>query len=688
MFNRIESLWEYFVEFSGVPEWLALKISFYLALLSFLFTAINFCYKFFNWILLKYRQRILNRDLAPYYTSVEINNATRFYIPSKYQNVAPSQDTDMYRSHIAAASNPLIPMFLKKAFKENDDTKYYLVLADTGMGKTTFMINLFLSYKNQWPWKKRFDIKLFPLGNPESLDEIEKIDDKKKKDTILLLDAFDEDALAFKDYTKRLTEILSVAWRFREIVITCRTQFFPSERELPYDTGIFKYGAEGGKYVFRRIYISVFSPKDIQSYLYKRYNPLNPFNWKKISKAKWLVNQSKDLIIRPMILSHIQDFVSEDMEKTFKFNYQLYHVLINKWVERESSKPGVARKFKSLNEFRKQLWKFSENLAVDLYQSRKKRRGLFLYSGLNITNKEILQILNPKDEESKTLAQSDWRSHSLLNRNATGWYKFSHKSILEFFLARKLFYDLGFIKEFEFEGFETTKHFLNEMVIAELIRQAKGTYMVKDFNFQREIQIFSIEEITAKEVKQIQSLNITSVGNLKIQLFELLNLPFFNELILTDFKKFPNLYRFYKYFRIKKQILSNLRDKLKWIEKEEEKAESFLPEKSSPILVKQHQEEEELHQVRVWLKNNDLDQLLNRLEFKYATIKEWENKLEIEEPVESKDALKIPQQIKENDESLKPELFRANEYITSCQKLQEGLKHRAQKNIPKVDLYY
>jgi len=87
---------------------------------------------------------------------------------------------------------------------------FALALADSGMGKTTFMINLYIRYKNAFrlPFApQKYDIKLFPLGYPNILEDIEKV--KDKKNTILLLDALDEDLEAIKDHQKRLNEILS-----------------------------------------------------------------------------------------------------------------------------------------------------------------------------------------------------------------------------------------------------------------------------------------------------------------------------------------------------------------------------------------------------------------------------------------------------------------------------------------------
>ena len=45
--------------------------------------------------------------------------------------------------------------------------------------------------------------------------------------------------------------------------------------------------------------------------------------------------------MRPMLLSYINDFVEAD--RTFKYSYEIYEVLIEKWIERESKKHGIRR---------------------------------------------------------------------------------------------------------------------------------------------------------------------------------------------------------------------------------------------------------------------------------------------------------------------------------------------------------
>ena len=230
---------------------------------------------------LKNKQWLLNENLRPYFSTSDVDRATRYYVPTKFQNVSPTADDEPGKTHLASAKQLLMPMFLNRAFKDNrDNTKYYLILADAGMGKTTFLVNLYLGYvsrpiKNLFGSNEDQGMKLFPLGSPDIWKDIEKIENKR--DTILLLDAFDEDIKAVDDYDARMKEILETTKEFKQIVITCRTQFFPSDKEIPDDTGYTTFGGEQESYKFQRVYLSVFDESDIDKYLKKRFSVFPAF---------------------------------------------------------------------------------------------------------------------------------------------------------------------------------------------------------------------------------------------------------------------------------------------------------------------------------------------------------------------------------------------------------------------------
>lgn len=246
--------------------------------------------KLTRWAISKYNEWLLNKNLRPRFSESEVYRATRYYIPTKFQNISPTSD-EPGSSHFTTAKQRLIPE-LMNAFKDNrKNTNRYLILADSGMGKTTFLLNLFLNYRNGIirilfvPNENR-KMELFPLGSPDIWTNIEKIENKK--DTILLLDAFDEDFKAIEDYEARMQEILRETEEFKKIIITCRTQFFPSDKEIPDDTGCITFGGEQEVSKFQRLYLSVFDDSDVKKYINKRF----PFYQR--SKRKKALRLSKN----------------------------------------------------------------------------------------------------------------------------------------------------------------------------------------------------------------------------------------------------------------------------------------------------------------------------------------------------------------------------------------------------------
>jgi len=463
---------------------------------------------------------LMNKDLSyALFSKSDVVKATRYYIATKYQNISPSNDEEPGRKHIASAKNELIPLFIKEIFsKYGNENKYYLILADSGMGKTTFMINLYLAYlmrKRKLYHHQRLKIKLFSLGDPKTIERLENIDNKAE--TILLLDAFDEDTKAIIDYKNRMSEILSKVDDFHDIIITCRTHFFPSEIDEPYNTGYISFGDANTKRNFQKIYLSVFSNSDIKKYLRKRI-PL--YKFRRFRRALKIVRKSPSLVVRPMLLSYIEDLINSDID--FKYKYEVYQVLIEKWVKREASKPGIDQKY-GQQRYETILLNFSQNLAVDMYLNRELRGGYYA-SKVNAFLGSHSDTIEEIDLEK--LTDNERRSRSLLNRDAVGNYKFSHKSIMEYFLAKKLVVDEVFSRRFEFKGNETALIFYNEMLINEKIKPIYtycNEYIIakclnfpsySNIGFLKEIKIFKKAHNIRK--KYSNYLNIINFLEIKI----------------------------------------------------------------------------------------------------------------------------------------------------------------------------
>ncbi|SEL42059.1 hypothetical protein SAMN04488505_102231 [Chitinophaga rupis] len=408
-------------------------------------------HKLIIFLLERRKKGILRRNLYPFFDAAEIVNATKYYVETRFQNIDPANEQETRLANVFSAKQKIIPFLIKKSFNSDDSQKYFMVLADSGMGKTTMLINLYYTYLRQIG--RRFEIKLLPLGSKDLDSTLLSINQTDKQKKILLLDGFDEDPKAVEDYRKRMNELLDLTSEFRKVIITSRTQFFESAIEEPYETGQMKFGGDKGMHFFYKMYVSPFDDKNVSDYLNKKYGF---FNKRKKRVAKGIVEQCPNLMVRPMLLAYIDNLVTEN--QTYKYSYELYDTLITKWLDRESSRVPVCSKGK----FKADLRLFSRAVAIDIYYNQKERNGLFI-------NSEELSELARKFDIDLTII--DLKSKSLLNRNASGQYKFSHKSILEYFLSLEIFENENFRNTFNYESMSQAKAFHSEMCHAIVSRE-------------------------------------------------------------------------------------------------------------------------------------------------------------------------------------------------------------------------
>jgi len=114
-------------------------------------------------------------DLAPYFDYQKVKASRALFIPTQFQNQSPTREDEPAFSHRFVSKSRLIPFFMKTAFNEKKESdKFYLVLADSGMGKTTFMINLYVQYTSFFNLGRKYKIRLFPFGDARILEQIKK----------------------------------------------------------------------------------------------------------------------------------------------------------------------------------------------------------------------------------------------------------------------------------------------------------------------------------------------------------------------------------------------------------------------------------------------------------------------------------------------------------------------------------
>ena len=597
MIKEFSELFMAFSKVVGMNDNQVNRIFFLILLIGFGVTLLSTLYRLLKKILNFFQTRRINQDLHPFFTPTDVRLATKFFIPTKYQNVSPSEDEEPGRRYIASAKNELMPLFINKVFGYGkSDNKYYLILADSGMGKTTFLINLYIKYKNKLRTifeMKPYSIKLIPIWHPNAIDYISKI--TQPENTILLLDAFDENISAQKNYFKTLKNILLKVSEFRIVVMTCRTQFFPSQQEEPHETGYFTAG-EKGEFHFQKLYISVFDNRDVKKYLKNRF----PFIWQRRSylKAKSIAYKCPNLVIRPMLLNHINDLLRQD--KVYEFSFQIYDELINSWIRREANKNGIKEKYQTEMRFIRLLKKFSEKLAIDLYLNREKRGGYFMPKNEQFS--EGILTFDALDEfQEESLDENDSRARSLLTRNAIGDYKFSHKSILEHFLAKAIVNKQIPLESFDFFGMDMTNKFHEEMVVFKLRSlEGKFGYELQDFyknNYQ------SLKDLNLNRISDIKFLmikNFSSIQPIGLAIFKNLE-----ELILVDNIEMKSVYNFYVkmywYFRYLSQQIKLQKlpkdGKQKWINKFSEFEENALKSLRTHFESLGYEKMEELYEI-------------------------------------------------------------------------------------------
>jgi hypothetical protein len=356
------------------------------------------------------RRSLQKRIGAQSYTSDGIERSLRYFVAPLCQDIDPSGEEE---PRMVYGVKQKLYDALDDALANPTSYKYLILLADSGMGKTTALLNYYAKHLRKW-FKPQYKVALVPLNNANADDQVEAIEDQPN--TVLLLDALDEDTLAMVDYKERLRLLLKATNGFRTVVISCRTQFFSKDEEIPKQTGVLKVSAraagEEAEYCFHKIYLSPFSDKQINRYIHRRY----PF-WRRQQRgrAKQMVLKIPRLTARPMLLAHVDDLIKTKEE--YQYAYELYAAMVKAWIERER---GFIEDADALNQF-------SERLAVDIFINRFTRKAERI-------PKPELTIL----AKDWGISLEDWKltGRSLLNRDAEGNFKFAHRSIMEYLFVK------------------------------------------------------------------------------------------------------------------------------------------------------------------------------------------------------------------------------------------------------------
>ncbi|UCH94727.1 MAG: pentapeptide repeat-containing protein [Candidatus Aminicenantes bacterium] len=371
-----------------------------------------------NWIAqlykkLKHNQKKRRKELD------EINDImygdplelAKYYVEPDCQEINPA---DRHEEDFIVSRQPIykkIDEFLRAKRLDQPGNNQMFILSDAGMGKTSLLVMLKLMQLTAF-WPKNTACVLKIVGK-ETLDEIKMLENKRE--TILLLDALDEDTETYGQVKDRLLEVLKTTRNFFRVIITCRTQFFPEVEKNPFEqSGLISVGG----YVCPVKYLSLFDDKKVELYLTKRFPGKNLFSSskKKINQAKKLVEHMGSLRCRPMLLSYIDKLMDSPIIQDQQNEYKIYNALVDSWLTREEAKTEIPKR---------ELFKACEILAAEMSMR-----------GIRDIPEAELDILIADISELQYVKAIDIKGRSLLNRNSVGNYRFSHHSIQEFLVVK------------------------------------------------------------------------------------------------------------------------------------------------------------------------------------------------------------------------------------------------------------
>jgi len=336
-------------------------------------------------------------------------------------------------------------------YKKNFNSNKLLIIADAGMGKTSLLINY-----------HRYNLKLFsikrllkcyfiplkiiviPLSSINISNCIDSIEDKSN--TIICLDAFDEDSEAIKNYPKRLKFLVDKCEEFKYAIITCRRNFFDTA-----DISIFLKGCD-----FSKLVITSFQEKDVKRYISKRYNIFERAKKKKAKKLIADFYKNDKFEYSPIIISNIPDLIN----KKHKYGtiYELYSLMLENRINHICDRVDhVIQKITHIN--KNSFNSFLNNLAYDMYKNK-----LFVISEVELKDK--LNAYVKEDEKLREALLESITDNFLLEKTTNNCFQFTHTTILEFLFVCH-FIELDYIRRSIVRWSNIQKSFAKDLVLQE-----------------------------------------------------------------------------------------------------------------------------------------------------------------------------------------------------------------------------
>ena len=262
--------------------------------------------------------------------------------------------------------------------------------------------------------------------------------DNDVSQAILILDALDENIDATMDMESFMDNLEEIIDKYRIVILTSRTQFFPNKNREPSKGTVIQNSPTNKLLPWQKIYISPFNEEETIKYLEQKYKiPSDEY-----SKAKRIADMSNDLMMRPMILSFIDDLLDLAGNRTILVS-EVYARIIEKWLSKECE----GQKVNYID-----LFTFSKKLSLFIYDKWEQSGGAF------VSDEDFQHFMLDNGYHDSPYS---FKERSLVNRRNDGSIKFSHKSFWEFFLAINSIENPG--KSFKSGVFDVADNFAKEL---------------------------------------------------------------------------------------------------------------------------------------------------------------------------------------------------------------------------------
>lgn len=228
-----------------------------------------------------------------------------------------------------------------------------------------------------------------------------------------LFDGFDEmsseiDRLTIRQNLRVIEQIVEMGDCL--CVLTCRTHFFHDridEKQLS---------------SYRPAFLSSWGKAELNRYLADYFGA----HWKTQLHKIQTIHNLEELARTPLLLAMIVHSLSDLQGDNIKAG-QLYEAYTERWIEDEDRKSIMRPEQKRA---------FMSEVAWQMHLSRRQRVH---YSELHEKVKQTFKLVGMHDTDCHA---NDVRTRSFLIRDENGYYYFSHKSFMEYFVAQRLAHEI------------------------------------------------------------------------------------------------------------------------------------------------------------------------------------------------------------------------------------------------------